>query len=227
MDVARRAGCSVQQVRVLEREGVLPPAARTPSGYRVFTDVHVRSALAYRALAVAVGPVQAKRIMRAVHCAPVPTICSLIETAHVRLHAEREGLRLAREAAAAIAGEPLGEAGPGDAMTISELAGALGVRTSALRHWEAEGLIAPARSARGSRRYAPEDVRDARIVHQLRQAGHRIPSLRELMPRVRRRHVDEIRGALHEREAALNSRSRHLLRASALLDALLEPPREE
>ena len=46
VDVARRAGCSVQQVRDLEAEGVLRPAGRTASGHRVFTEAHVQAALA-------------------------------------------------------------------------------------------------------------------------------------------------------------------------------------
>lgn len=35
---ARRSGLSVRTLRFYERSGVLPPAARTPSGYRVYTD---------------------------------------------------------------------------------------------------------------------------------------------------------------------------------------------
>jgi len=65
VDVARRAGCSVQQVRNLEQAGVLPPTTRTPAGYRTYTHVHVLAAVAYVALSAGVGPVQAKT-----SCAP-------------------------------------------------------------------------------------------------------------------------------------------------------------
>ncbi|MFE1962358.1 MerR family DNA-binding transcriptional regulator [Streptomyces sp. NPDC059479] len=50
-------GCSVRQVRNLERDGVLPSATRTAAGYRIYGEVHLRSALACRALAVGAGPV--------------------------------------------------------------------------------------------------------------------------------------------------------------------------
>ena len=79
VDVARRAGCSVQQVRNLERDGVLPPASRTASGYRRYTETHVRSALAYRALAAATGPVEAKTIMRAAHAGPRSGLLALLD----------------------------------------------------------------------------------------------------------------------------------------------------
>ncbi|WP_234320181.1 MerR family transcriptional regulator [Streptomyces sp. SBT349] len=50
-------------------------------------------------------------------------------------------------------------------MSISELAAALGVRPSTLRHWHAEALVTPDRDpVRRTRRYTPAQVRDARIV---------------------------------------------------------------
>ncbi|WP_173096095.1 MerR family transcriptional regulator [Actinomadura verrucosospora] len=222
VDVARRAGCSVQQVRNLERDGVLPPAERTASGYRRYAETHVQCALAYRALAAGTGPVEAKRIMRAAH-APGSGLLALLDAAHARLAAERRGLALARRAAEAIGAEPIGDVRPSDAMTVSELAAALGVRPSALRHWDAEGLVVPGRTGpRGARRYSPADVRDARIVHQLRLAGHRIGPLRALMPDLRgTRRRDEVLTALAARDADINTRSRSLLEAAAALAALL------
>ncbi|MFC7641585.1 MerR family transcriptional regulator [Streptosporangium lutulentum] len=175
VDVARRAGCSVQQVRNLERDGVLPSATRTATGYRIYGEIHLRSALAYRALAAGVGPVEAKKIVRAVHRFPLARVLALLDAAHARLDAERTELRKAEEAARAISGEPIEDVRASDAMSVSELAAALGVRPSTLRHWDAEGLVVPDRDpARGTRRYAPAQVRDARIVHQLRRAGYRI-----------------------------------------------------
>jgi len=222
VDVARRAGYSVQQVRDLEVDGVLPPAARTASGYRSWTEAHVQAALAYRAFAAGAGPVEARRLMRAAHADPQSELPALLDAAHARLHTERRDVALAREAAEAIAAEPIEEPRPSDAMTVSELAGALGVRTSTLRHWEVEGLLAPGRSPGGARTCAPGDVRDARIVHQLRQAGYRIEPLRALVPELRRaRRWDEVRATLAARDAVIDARSRALLRGAAALETLV------
>ncbi|MFS1299333.1 MerR family transcriptional regulator [Streptosporangium longisporum] len=225
IDVARRAGCSVQQVRDLERDGVLPVAARTATGYRVYDETHVRSALAYRALAAGTGPAEARRIMRAAHTRPLPELLALLDAAHARLDTERRDLALARRAAATISEEPIGDVRPSDVMSVSELAVALGVRTSTLRHWDAEGLVVPRRdSPAGPRRYFPDDVRDARIVHQLRRAGHRVAALRTLMPQLRgARRWDEVTAALSAREAGIDARSRALLDAAAALGALIPP----
>jgi DNA-binding transcriptional MerR regulator len=47
--VARRAGVSVDTVRYYERRGLLPPAERLPSGYRLYSEAAVETiALARR-----------------------------------------------------------------------------------------------------------------------------------------------------------------------------------
>ncbi|MEU1482680.1 MerR family transcriptional regulator [Streptomyces sp. NPDC005752] len=223
VDVARRVGCSVQQVRNLERDGVLPPATRTAAGYRIYGETHLQSALAYRALANCTGPVEAKRIVRAVHERPAAEALALLDAAHARLDRERTDLALAREALAAIASEPVEDVRASDSMSVSELAAALGVRPSTLRHWDAEGIAVPDRlPPRGTRRYSPAQARDARIVHQLRSAGYRIGPLRALMPRLRRGHAQEdVEAALTARDAGITARSRALLDATVPLGAVL------
>lgn len=218
VDVARRTGYSVQQVRNLERDGVLPGAERTSAGYRTYGERHVLSVQAYRALAAGTGPVEAKKIMRAAHTSA--NVLALLDAAHARLHTERRELALAREAAEAIAAEPLDDVRPSDAMSISELATALGVRPSTLRHWEAEGLVTPHRDPAQQRRYTPDQVRDARIVHQLRMAGYRIAPLKALMPRLRHGR-EELMTILSTRDANIDARSRALLAGAAALHAVL------
>ncbi|WP_039802598.1 MerR family transcriptional regulator [Nocardia araoensis] len=222
-EVALRAGYSVQQIRNLERDGVLPKATRTATGYRGYDELHLRSALAYRALAAGVGPVEAKRIVRAVHEKPLPEVLALLDAAHARLDRERTDLALAERAAEAISAEPIVDVRPSDAMSVAELAAALGVRPSTLRHWDAEGLVVPDRTtAQAARRYSPAQVRDARIVHQLRRAGYRVDTLKTLMPDLPRGHRSEdVEAALAARDASITARSRALLDAAAELSAVI------
>lgn len=222
-DVARRVGCSVQQVRNLERDGVLPPATRTATGYRTYGEGHLQSALAYRGLAAAVGPVEAKKIIRAFHQCPASQALALLDSAHARLDTERRDLRQAKEAARTISSEPIDDVRASDSMSISELAAALGVRPSTLRHWHAESLVIPDRDpVRRTRRYTPAQVRDARIVHQLRKAGYRITPLQALMPQLRRtRRSEDIDSALAARDISITTRSRALLDGASALSAVL------
>lgn len=217
VDVARHTGYSVQQVRNLEKDGVLPTASRTASGYRTYTEIHVRSAQAYRALAAGVGPVDAKQIVRAAHRQPADVL-ALLDAAHAQLHAERTDLALAQAAAEVIATEPIVDIRPADSMSIAELAAALGIRASTLRHWEADGLVVAQRVS-GARRYAPEQVRDVRIVHQLRTAGYRIATLHAVLPQLRR--SEGIHLALAARDKTIALRSAALLEGGAALHTLL------
>ncbi|WP_410558266.1 MerR family transcriptional regulator [Actinomadura fulvescens] len=160
-------------------------------------------------------------MVRAAHRFPASPVLALLDAAHARLDAERTGLRQAKEAARAISGEPIEDVRSSDAMSVSELAAALGIRPSTLRHWDAEGLVVPDRE-RGTRRYTPAQVRDARIVHQLRLAGYRVPALRALMPELRRaRRLEDVMSALAARDAGIEARSKALLDAAAALSAIL------
>lgn len=224
VDVARRVGCSVQHLRNLENEGVVPAVARTSSGYRSWDEVHVLSAVAYRELAQGVGPVLAKGLLRALHHQPSELFLALLDDAHADLARERHDLRLAREAVAAIAAEPLAAPQPSDAMTISELADALGTTTATLRHWEAEELLAPQRAGRSrTRTYSPVQVRDARVIHQLRTAGYPIPQLRPVLRTLLRSQDTDVAlgSGLKVRDQQLTNRSHALLRASAGLRDVL------
>jgi DNA-binding transcriptional MerR regulator len=224
-DVARAAGWSVQQVRDLEAEGVLPPAPRTASGHRVWDERHARAATAYRHLSAALGPATAAALLRTARAEGTVPALHALDAAHADLHAQRLALAAAVAAAAQVAAEPVDDALPSDAMGTAELARALGVRASTLRHWDAEGLVAPDRGPRGARSWSPAQVRTVRVVHQLRLAGHPVPAVRSVVA-----HLggpggwDEVTALLRGREAALDRRSRALLRGGALLDAVLGGP---
>ncbi|MBK3596122.1 MerR family transcriptional regulator, partial [Streptomyces sp. MBT51] len=219
IDVARESGYSVQQVRDLERLGVIPPAARSANGYRSYTPVHVRALGAYRGLAEAVGPVAARKLLLRLRTETLTEAASAISAVHVRLAREREETLRAQEALAVIEAEthrPYGTGQEADTMTITELAGALGVRSSALRFWEQEGLVAPERvTSLRARRYGPSAVGAARVVVALRGAGYGIPEVREIM-RSSRRHdgSGEARRILRQRLDRIAARSSATVRAA-------------
>jgi DNA-binding transcriptional MerR regulator len=221
VDVARQAACSAQQVRKLEAAGVLPPVKRTPGGWREFDGTHLASLLAYQGLSVAVGPVQARHLMVTAH-SDLPALMAKIDAAHARLHRERCDLAEAREAVRHISNEPIVNVKASDAMSITELASALDVRTSTLRHWEAEHLLTPSRGPHRARVYSPADARDARIVHQLRQAGYRIQPLHILLQQLREE--GDWDNLLDDRSRDIETRSRALLGATIKLSEAVCPP---
>jgi DNA-binding transcriptional MerR regulator len=243
-DVARESGYSVQQVRDLERLGVIPPAVRAPNGYRAYTARHVRALHAYRGLASASGPVVARRLLtelfagsradrRASPTTSLADAAAAIAAVHVGLARERDEALRARQALHAIHGEAGSDSdSDSDTMTITELAAALGVRTSTLRFWEQEGLAVPERvTTLRARQYGAGAIREARIVAALRGSGYGIPAVRDVVATLRggadaaggiTAGITETERILDRRLGQIATRSIALLRAGADLAAVLE-----
>ncbi|MFC7877957.1 MerR family transcriptional regulator [Isoptericola sp. NPDC057391] len=223
VDVARAAGYSVQQVRDLERLGVLPPARRERNGYRVYGPRHVRAASAYRGLAAAVGPVIARRTMIDLRGATLVDAAAAVDDLHAGLAAERAQTLQALAGLDTIRAEPAPPS-PGSSMTITELADALGVRTSTLRHWEAEALLEPERvGSLRARVYGEPAVAAARVVAALRGAGYGITALRDVIAALRGLgDTADAEAALRARLDRIAVRSVALLRAGADLADLLD-----
>jgi DNA-binding transcriptional MerR regulator len=219
--VSVASGYSAQQVRDLEAQGVIPPAPRAANGYREFSSEHLRALRAYRNLAEAIGPVQARSALREVRTLPPDQAVALVNSFHITLARERDDALAAQRALQMIRAEALDEAAPRseDAMTITELAGALGVRTSTLRFWEKAGLVIPDRVTSrvgAARRYPLPAIREARITAALRAAGYRIPDVQNAMRSIRQLHdVNEPYKALENRVEAIAQRTLALLRAGA------------
>jgi DNA-binding transcriptional MerR regulator len=223
VDLARRAGVSTQLVRNYEAGGILPPAPRSDTGYRQYGPEHVQALLTYRALYPGFGAETATEIMRAVHNGDEALAYRLVDAAHAALHEQR----LATDAAAlaALAAEYVDEQPvTGPSLLVGELAHRLGIRTSALRVWEAAGLLAPAREPGTKyRRYGPEQVRDARIIHMLRQGRYYFEQIKPVLDGLRRTgSTDALRAAIAERRAAHDRQTKAMLHGAALLHQLID-----
>jgi DNA-binding transcriptional MerR regulator len=196
---------STQLVRNYEAAGILPPAPRSDTGYRQYGPEHVSALLTYRALAPGFGAETATEIMRAVHDGDEALAYRLVDAAHAALHEQRLATDAANEALAALAAENVDQL-TGPSLLVGELAHRLGIRTSALRVWEAAGLLAPTREPGTKyRRYGPEQVRDARIIHMLRQGRYYFEQIRPVLDGLRRTgSTDALGTAIAERRAALD-----------------------
>lgn len=231
-EVARESGYSVQQVRDLERLGVIPPAARSSNGYRSYAPLHVHALRAYRGLAGAVGPVVARQLLAELRTGTITEAASAINEVHVRLAREREEALLARQALRAIQAEadtPEFEQDAerdSDAMTITELSRALGVRPSTLRFWEQEGLVTPERvTSLQARRYDVSAIRTARIIAALRSTGYGIPAVREIVGSLHRLDgAEEAQRVLAARLDQIAQRTVGLLRVGTDLATVVTDP---
>ncbi|MDG4841144.1 MerR family transcriptional regulator [Micromonospora sp. WMMD967] len=223
VDLARRHGLSAQAVRNYEREGVLPPAERTPNGYRRFTEVHAKALSAYLALIVGHGHAASGDIMRAVNRGEIDTALRTIDQSHRLLHRDRETLDAVETAVATIVGA---EPSPQNraAVPISVVAHRLGLRPATLRKWELAGVLRPQRDPGTRHRvYAPDDVRDAELAHLLRRGGYRLDHIATVLRRVRDAGgAEALAGSLSQWRKRLTERGQAMLTGAGRLAEYLD-----
>lgn len=217
-DLARAHGLSTQAVRNYERDGVLPPAERSASGHRRFSEVHARALNAYLALIPGHGHAAGGEIMRAVNRGQIEAALHVIDRSHALLLRDRETLDAVRSAVADLTAAERRPQSRG-AVPISALAHRLGVRPATLRKWERAGVLQPRRDPTTRHRiYLPDDVRDAELAHLLRRGGYRLDHIAGVLRRVRGAGgAEPLAAALREWRERLTERGRAMLTGSARL----------
>ena len=220
-DLAREHDISTQAVRNYERDGFLPRADRTPSGYRVYTEVHAAALRAFLALVRAHGHAIAGQIMNALHEGRLDHALTLVDRGHAQLLRDRETLDSVRKAVGHLTEAPSVAEGP--ARTIGELARRLRVTPATLRKWEEAGIISPTRDpATGYRLYQAADVRDAELAHLLRRGGYLLEHIAEVVRQIRTAGgTKALADALSEWQEKLTAQGVVMLEAATQLSAYL------
>lgn len=233
-DLAREHGISTQAVRNYERDGFIPPAERTGSGYRIYTEVHAAALRAYLALVPAYGYSASGEIMNALHDGALDDVLMIIDRGHSQLLRDRGTLDAVREAVDHLTAEsdaaPSRSAGHGT-RTIGELAHQLGVTPATLRNWEGAGILAPARDpVAGYRVFGASDIRDAELAHLLRRGGYLLDHISTVVQQVRTAGgTDALSSALDDWRRKLTAQGLAMLNAAAQLShylSLLNTPQE-
>ena len=221
-DLAREHGLSTQAVRNYERDGFLPPAARTASGYRVYTDVHAAALRSYLALIAAYGHALAGRIMIAVHDGALDDALVAIDRGHGQLLRDRDTLGTVRQGVGDLPVVTERAPEPGT-WSIGDLARRLRITPATLRAWEEAGILAPARDpATGHRVFRPADIRDAELAHLLRRGGYPLPHIATVLRQVRTAGGTEaLASALRDWQRRLTARGVAMLDAAARLSDYL------
>jgi DNA-binding transcriptional MerR regulator len=219
VDLARAHGLSTQAVRNYEAAGILPPASRTPSGYRAYTPAHASALAAFLALIPGHGHQTATQIMRAVNRADTETALRLIDESHAQLLDDRRVLAAVAAALQDLAPVPASRTDT----FVGPLARKLGLRPATLRKWERAGLLHPRRDRQtGYRLYSPADARDAQLIHQLRRGAYPLARIAPLITQVRTAGgVDPLESLLDDWNTRLTTRGRAMLTGAAALDTYL------
>ncbi len=221
-DLAREHGLSTQAVRNYERDGFLPPATRTASGYRIYTEVHASALRAFLALVPAYGHATAGGIMHAVHDDDLGRALTLVDRGHELLLRDRETLNTVRTAIGHLTTGPAPERATAG-WSIGEVAHRLGVTAATVRAWERAGILVPSRNrTTGHRVYQAADIRDAELTHLLRRGGHPLARIATVVEQVRTAGgTESLAEALETWQDRLTARGLAMLDAAGRLSAYL------
>ncbi|MEV6737816.1 TioE family transcriptional regulator [Streptomyces sp. NPDC051104] len=224
-DLAREHGISTQAVRNYERDGFIPLAERTPSGYRTYTEVHAAALRAYMALVPAHGHAVSGQIMRSLNTGELDAALTAVDRSHAQLLGDRRTLDAVGQAVEHLTsgpdtGQDTTDPAPASTETLSigELAHRLGVTAATLRNWETAGILAPDREpVSGHRVYGASDVRDAELAHLLRRGGYPLERISTVVQQIR------TAGGTQALSAALDDWRRRLtVRGVSMLDAAVQ-----
>ena len=219
-DLAREHGISTQAVRNYEQDGFLPPAARTPSGYRLYTEAHAAALRAFLALVPAYGHATAGGIMHAVNDDDLARALTLVDRGHEQLLRDRETLNTVRAAIGPLTTAPEPTA---TGWSVGEVAHRLGVTAATVRAWERAGILVPSRNrATGHRVFRAADIRDAELAHLLRRGGYPLAHIATVVEQVRTAGgTESLAEALETWQDRLTARGLAMLDAASRLSAYL------
>ncbi len=176
-DLAKAVGVHPNTIRLYEQWGFLPPAPRSASGYRRFTEAHLaQMRLARLALH---GGWPGRNIRQSavalVKKAASGDVGGALALAHQHLALVQAERAQAKTAAAYL--EKWARGVPVEAalapLPIREAARLIDVSPDVLRNWEKDGLLRVPRNAKnGYRLYGAAELGRARVIRMLIRAGY-------------------------------------------------------
>ena len=184
--IAKAVGVHPNTVRLYEQWGFLPPASRSPAGYRRFTEAHLDQMRLARLALHGAWPGREVRqsALGLVYKSAGGDLGGALELAYHHL-----GLVRAERARADAAAQLLQRWAEGVAadstpepLTTSAAARLLGVTIDVLRNWERNGLIrVPRNPANGYRMYGGAEIGRLRVIRMLQQAGYSLMAILRML----------------------------------------------
>jgi DNA-binding transcriptional MerR regulator len=221
-DLAQAVKISVQQVRNYEAGGFIPTVERSPSGYRRYTRRHLVALKTARHLIAGYGSPLAQQIMQATHQGRLAQALALIDQRHAELAGTRAQLEQTLAALRVLAAQLPSKTHShlSERLRVGAAARLVGVRVSALRFWEQQGLLQPIRE-KGSRYrlYDEQQLRRLRIVALLRQANYDFAAIRTTLDELEAGQPQRAVAAVEERRSELAGMSWRCLEAMAAFHA--------
>lgn len=180
--IAANLKISTTTLRRYEEQGLIPKVQRTKSNHRIYEPIHLQAFIAIRALLQGHEIPVVYEVMRMIKNGSFEKALWLIneQQYHIQVEKKRvEEILFMIQKADFITYKNIKLK---DWMSIGEAAELAGINTSAIRHWEAEGLIHSERKKEnGYRMFTVSELRKILVISSLRKTVYYIENMKELL----------------------------------------------
>jgi len=231
IEIAKKLNISTSALRHYESWGLIPAVERAENGYRIYTNEHEAYFKCIRSLLPGFGMDLIKEVLPLVKNGKIVEALWRINKAQVALHTEKETVQRTIEL---LDLKGLIEI-PNyhkNYFTIGEVAKEANVSSSAIRHWEKEGLINPNRhNESGFRIYSPSDIRRVLIIRTVQRVVYSLDIVREVLSDLENNNIEQAKKmaltSLEYIDYALTEQIRGIASLQNLLDVISKKNTQE
>lgn len=204
--IAKKLNVSTTTLRRYEDQGLVPEVPRTPSNRRCYTHIHVQAFITIRALLQGYEIPVVYDVMRKIKARQIEDALWLINQEQFNTQTEKhrleDVLRMFRNADLS----KYNDLEVTNAMTIGEVAQMAGVKPSAIRHWEQEGLITSnSNKDNGYRVYTVTELRKIILISSLRKTVYYIENMKQLLNEIETQNYKKVEMSFELALQKLNS----------------------
>ncbi|GIP22155.1 MerR family DNA-binding transcriptional regulator [Paenibacillus sp. J22TS3] len=225
--IARQLNVSTTTLRRYEEQGLLPDVTRSEGNHRLYTPVHLQAFITIRSLLMGYEIPVVYEVMRRIKEADVSGALWLVNHQLYLIQKEKERVE---EILSMVRNADFGQYRNiklSNSMTIGRVAEIAGVNTSAIRHWEREGLIHSVRDKQnGYRTFTVTELRKVLVISSLRKSIYYIESLKDLLHDLETQSFSKIDQSFQYAIQRLNGRLEEQFKGIAELMKYIELHRE-
>ncbi|WP_340024215.1 MerR family transcriptional regulator [Paenibacillus sp. FSL K6-1096] len=205
--IAAMLQVSTTTLRRYEEQDLIPVVPRTPSNHRYYGEVHVQAFTTIRVLLQGYDIPVAYEVMRSMKQGQPEQALWRINEQQYQIHLEKKRMEDILTMIRHTVIPTTLNAKWKEPMNIGEAAAIAGVRTSAIRHWEVEGLIRSERNPEnGFRMFSLTELRKILVISSLRKTVYYIDNMRSLLSTLDTQDHQEIERSFQYALEKLNTR---------------------
>ena len=211
-EIAKELHISTSALRHYESWGVVPAPARAANGYRLYTIEHLTYFRCLRAMFPGFGVAVTCKVLRLIQEANVDAAFWIVNKEQANLQQEKVAADQTLELLHHLELPPIANKRLKEFMTIGEAAEFTGVTASAIRHWEKEGLLTPARDPEnGYRLFTPTHIRKILLIRTLRGTVYFLKSMKEIVQALDNHSIEQVKKVTEDALLIINKRIRRQL----------------